>query len=148
MRARQKLRTACRSLASLSVVKMNPPVPPVLAELAALLLRNAMPGVPEPERASDLSLSAMILGVAAEVWDRQAQVLVEENRAVRALLGEAGDDADLRLSVLQAENDRLRSALIGAHAVAEDAGDTARAEAIWAELVASTERRKLSTAPV
>jgi hypothetical protein len=126
---------------------MNPPVPPVLAELAGLLMKNAMPGVPEPERASDLSLSAMLLMVAGEVWDRQAHILVEENRAVRALLGETGEDADLRLSVLQAENDRLRAALIEAHAAAEAAGDQARQDAIWAELVAATERRKLSTAP-
>lgn len=127
---------------------MNPPVPPVLAELAGLLMKNAMPGVPEPERASDLSLSAMLLLVAGEVWDRQAHILVEENRAVRALLGETEEDADLRLSVLQAENDRLRAALIEAHAAAEAAGDQARQDAIWAELVAATERRKLSTAPV
>ena len=127
---------------------MNPKVPAVLAELSGLLLKNAMPGVPEPERTSDLSLSAMLLAVAAEVWDRQAQILVEENRAVRALLGEAGDDPDLRLSVLQAENDRLRAALIEAHVAAEAAGDEPRLAEIWAELVASTERRKLSTAPV
>lgn len=127
---------------------MNPPVPPVLAELAGLLLKNAMPGVPEPERASDLSLSAMLLMVVGEIWDRQAHVLVEENRALRILLGEAGEDPDLHLSVLKAENDRLRAALIDAHAAAEAAGDGARQAAIWAELVASTERRRLSTAPV
>jgi hypothetical protein len=127
---------------------MNPPVPNVLAELAGLMMKNAMPGVPEPERASDLGLSAMLLMVAGEVWDRQAHILVEENRAVRALLGETGEDADLRLSMLKAENDRLRAALIAAHAAAEAAGDTARQNAIWAELAASTERRKLSTAPV
>jgi hypothetical protein len=127
---------------------MNPKVPAVLAELAGLLLRNAMPGAPEAERASDLSLSAMLLTVAGEVWDRQAHILVEENRAIRALLGEAGADADLRLSALQAENDRLRAALIEAHAAAEAAGDLARQAAIWAELVAGTERRRLSTAPV
>ena len=127
---------------------MNPKVPAVLAELSGLLIKNAMPGVPEPERTSDLSLSAMLLAVAAEVWDRQAQILVEENRAVRALLGEAGDDPDLRLSVLQAENDRLRAALIEAHVAAEAAGDEPRLAEIWAELVASTERRRLSTAPV
>ena len=127
---------------------MTPPVPAVLAELAGLLLKNAQPGVPDAERASDLSLSAAILSVAGEIWDRQAAILVEENRAVRALLGETGDDPDLRLTVLQAENNRLRLALTDAHAAAEAAGDEARQEAIWAELVASTERRKLSTAPV
>lgn len=127
---------------------MNPPVPPVLAELAGLLLKNAMPGVPEPERASDLSLSAMLLMVVGEIWDRQAHILVEENREVRGLLGETGEDADLRLSVLEAENSRLRAALIEAHAAAEAAGDSARQEAIWAELISSTERRKLASAPI
>lgn len=127
---------------------MNPPVPAVLAELAGLMIRNAMPGVAEGERASDLGLSAALLGVAAEIWDRQAHVLVDENKALRALLGEVGVDADLHLSALQAENDRLRAALIDAHAAAESAGDATREAAIWAELVAATERRKLSTAPV
>jgi hypothetical protein len=127
---------------------MNPKAPPVLAELAGLLVRNAMPDVAPAERASDLGLSAALLGVAAEMWDRQAHILVQENRAIRNLLGEAGADSDLHLSVLTAENDRLRAALIEAHAAAEAAGDVARQEAIWAELVASTERRKLSTAPV
>jgi len=127
---------------------MNPQVPAVLFELAGLLVKNAMPGVAEAERASDLSLSAAILAVAAEIWDRQAHILVEENRAVRALLGEAGEDTDLRLTILQAENDRLRAALTLAHAAAEAAGDEPRQAAIWAELAASTERRKLSTAPV
>lgn len=127
---------------------MNPPVPNVLIELAGLLARNAAPDVPPAERASDLGLSAALLAVAGEMWDRQAHILVEENRAVRALLGEAGADADLHLSALKAENDRLRAALIDAHAAAEAAGDTARQDAIWAELAAATERRKLSTAPV
>ena len=127
---------------------MNPQVPAVLFELAGLLARNAAPGVAEGERASDLGLSALLLRVAGEIWDRQAHILVEENRAVRALLGQAGEDADLRLHVLQAENNRLRAALIEAHAAAEAAGDAARQDAIWAELAASTERRRLSTAPV
>lgn len=127
---------------------MNPPVPAVLAELAALMIRNAAPDVAPAERASDLGLSAALLGLAAEMWDRQAQILVDENRAVRALLDETGEDADLRLSALGAENDRLRAALIEAHAAAEAAGDEDRQTAIWAELVAATERRRLSTAPV
>ena len=127
---------------------MNPPVPAVLAELAGVMIRNAMPGVADGERASDLGLSAALRAMAAEVWDRQAHILVEENRAIRALLGETGDDPDLRLSVLKAENDRLRAALVEAHAAAEAAGDTAREAAIWAELIAATERRRLASAPV
>jgi hypothetical protein len=107
-----------------------------------------MPGVPPAERASDLGLSAMLLTVLAEAWDGQAHILVEENRAIRALLGETGADADLHLSVLQAENNRLRAALIDRHARAEAEGDTALQDRIWAELVATTERRRISTAPV
>ena len=127
---------------------MNPRVPAVLAELAALMMRNTQPGVPEPERISDLSLSALLLGIAAEVWDGAAARLVDENRALRVLLGEPGEDADLRLSSLKAENDRLRAALIEAHIAAEESGDADRQAAIWTELIRSTERRRLSTAPV
>lgn len=126
---------------------MTPPVPAVLVELAALLVRNAAPDAPANERAADLGLSAALLGIAAEVWDRAAHILAEENRAIRALLGEAGADTDLRLSALTAENHRLRAALIDLHARAEAAGDEALQARVWAELAASTERRRLSTAP-
>jgi len=104
--------------------------------------------VPEPERASDLGLTAMLLGLAAEVWDGAAARLVEENRALRTLLGETGADEDLHLSKLKAENDRLRTRLIEAQIAAEEAGDQARQDAIWAELRASTERRKISVSLV
>jgi hypothetical protein len=127
---------------------MTPTVPAVLAELAGLLARNALPGTPEPERANTLNLSAMLLAIAAETWDTAAARLVEENRALRALLAEPGADDDLRLSALKAENDRLRARLIAEHVAAEAAGDAPRQDAIWAELVASTERRRISTAPV
>ena len=123
---------------------MTPSVPSVLSELANLLMRNAAPGVPDAERASALGLSAMLLGLSAEVWDGAAHNLVEENRALRALLGIAGQDDDLHLSALRAENDRLRARLIEAQIAAEESGDIARQDAIWAELRASTERRKLS----
>jgi hypothetical protein len=127
---------------------MTPEVPAVLAELANLALRNAMPGVPDAERSSHLALTAMLLNLAAEVWDGAAARLVEENRALRTLLGETGADDDLRLSVLKAANDALRANLIAAQIAAEEAGDAARQAAIWAELRASTERRRISTSLV
>jgi hypothetical protein len=127
---------------------MTPEVPAVLMQLAQIVARNAAPGVPEGERASDLGLTTALLGVAAEIWDSAAQNLVEENRALRALLDEPGADEDFRISALKAVNDVLRAKLIAAHVAAEQAGDTARQDAIWAELVASTERRKLSTSLV
>ena len=123
---------------------MTPSVPSVLSELASLLMRNAVPDVPDAERASALGLSAMLLSLSAEVWDGAAHNLVEENRALRILLGRPGRDDDLHISALRAENDRLRAQLIDAQIAAETSGDTARQDAIWAELRASTERRKLS----
>ncbi len=126
---------------------MKPDVPAVLVELAGLLVRNAMPDVPPAERAGALGLSAALLGFAAEAWDGAAHNLVQENRAIRTLLGLQGDDQDLRISVLSAENARLRAALIARHAEVE--GEDPQAEAaIWAELVASTERRRVAGAPV
>jgi hypothetical protein len=127
---------------------MTPEVPAVLTRLAQIAARNAAPGVPDGERASDLGIAATLLNVVAEVWDGAAARLVEENRALRALLAEARADDDLRISALTAENRRLRARLIAAQVAAEQAGDTARQDAIWAELVASTERRKLSTSLV
>lgn len=127
---------------------MTPDVPSVLAELAQLLLRNAAPGVPDGERANALGLTSMLLALAAEVWDGAADALVRENRALAALLDDTAAETDFRLSALGAENARLRALLIEAHIAAETAGDTAREAAIWAELVASTERRKLSVSLV
>jgi hypothetical protein len=123
---------------------MTPQVPSVLAEMAQLLVRNAAPDVAPGERANALTLAAAVLGVAAEVWDAAAENLVQENRALAALLNDGAGEASLRLSALRAENARLRTLLIAAHVAAEDAGDAARQDAIWAELIASTERRKLS----
>ena len=126
---------------------MIPPVPAVLAELAALLMRNAEPGVPEAERAPALRMSAGILAMAAEQWDAAAENLAVENRSLAALLADAADESSLRLSALQAENARLRRRLIEAHAAAEQAGDQARQDAIWAELAAGTTRRNLANCP-
>src|SRR6185437_12212781 len=112
---------------------MTPEVPAVLSEVAQLLARNAQPGMPEPERANALTLASMLLALAAETWDGAAEMLVQENRAVAGLLGDAAAEGGLRLSALRAENARLRGLLIDAHVAAEATGDTARQKAIWAE---------------
>ena len=127
---------------------MTPEVPTVLADLAALVMRNGAPEVPAGERQNQLTLAAMLLGVAAEVWDGAADNLVRENRALAVLLDDAAAEDDLKLSVLRAENARLRGRLIEAQVAADAAGDTDRQAAIWAELVASTERRKLSISSI
>jgi hypothetical protein len=125
---------------------MKPEVPAVLAEMAQLLVRNADPNVPPAERAGALGLTAALLGLAAQAWDGAAHNLVQENRAIRELLGLQGSDDDLRLSALSAENARLRAALIARHAEVEGR-DPAMETAIWAELVASTERRMVAGSP-
>jgi hypothetical protein len=127
---------------------MTPQVPAVLAQMAGLLVRAAAPDMPPAERAHALTLSAGVLGVAAEVWDAAAENLVQENRALARLLDDAADETSLRLLALRAENERLRARLIAEHIAAETSGDAARLDAIWAELIASTERRKLSISTV
>ena len=139
---------------------MTPTVPAVLAEIAGLAVRNAMPDVHPADRASSLGLSAALLGMAAEVWDGMAARLVEENRAIRTLLSRgpvvgldffdlaSAHDDDLRVSALKAANDKLRAALIELHAAAESKGSVELEAAIWAELLDSTERRKLAASPV
>ena len=58
---------------------MTPNVPSVLAELAALLVRNADPATPAAERANALGLSSALLMIAAEVLGAGAAArLVEE----------------------------------------------------------------------
>jgi hypothetical protein len=141
---------------------MKPDVPAVLAELAGLVARNAMPDVHPADRAGALGLSAALLGLAAQVWDGAAQNLVTENRAIRVVLAQGaafapdaaalagGSDEDLRISALSAENARLRVALIALQIAVEGRdGTEARAldAAIWAELVASTERRLVIGSP-
>ena len=127
---------------------MTPQVPAVLGEMAQLLVRNAGPEVPPAERTNALGLAAAVLAVAAEVWDGAAENLVAENRALAILLDDEADETSLRLSALRVENQRLRASLIEAQVAAEEAGDTTRQAAIWAELIASTERRKLSISPI
>lgn len=135
---------------------MTPTVPEVLAEIAAIAIRNADPSVHPADRASALGLSAALLGMAAEVWDGMADRLHAENRAIRGLLARdpafadlaAGADESLKISALKAANDSLRRALIDLHAAAEARGDAALSEEIWGELVLSTERRKMMASPV
>ncbi len=141
---------------------MKPDVPAVLAELAGLVARNAAPDVHPADRAGALGLSAALLGLASQAWDGAAQNLVTENRAIRAILAQGGGfapgvvaladgaDDDLRISMLSAENARLRAALIVLQVAVEgrnDAEAQALDAAIWAELVASTERRMVAGSP-
>jgi hypothetical protein len=141
---------------------MKPDVPAVLMELAGLVAANAMPDVHPADRAGALGLSAALLALASQAWDGAAQNLVTENRAIRELLARGaafapeaaaladGSDDDLRVSALDAGNARLRAALITLQIAVEGRGTAEAAaldDALWAELIASTERRLVPGSP-
>ena len=147
---------------------MKPDPQAVLGYLTELTLTQVAPKVRPPYLAGTIGMIGTALAVLTEEWDRAASRLVAENRAVRAIFRKAetlsldsalaaelralagGDDEDLRLSALDAGNSALRHALIRlqtAIETREDAPAKGLNEAIWAELVAETERRKLAGSP-
>lgn len=141
---------------------MRPAVAPVAAFLATRMSQEIAPKL-EGFSAGNAGMIGAMLQMMSEEWDRAASRLVAENAAVRALLQRAGevlgdasfgtaavgDDSDLRISSLDAANDRLRRVLTEAHARAEERdGADARAleAAIWDELRASVARRRITLA--
>jgi hypothetical protein len=147
---------------------MTPDFDKVLTHLATTLLAEIAPLIPVDYAQKNAQLAAMLLSAGVEEWDRAVERRVDENRSIRALflealpvvadaalrrrLESAGVEAEspLRVSALNAENDRLRSLLIDLHAHVEDLDSPASRrieDAIWDELRRSTERRRLSIAP-
>ncbi|MDP1874287.1 hypothetical protein [Phenylobacterium sp.] len=148
---------------------MTPAVSQVLADLAGRVARNAAPNIPVAERAGELGLSALLLALAAEMWDGAAEILVLENAELRVLLAKGaavwrddsrrrwlealagGRDESLRLSALQGANNELKVALIALHAQLEgqDDPESRRLESeVWRALAAASARRRLSGSPV
>ncbi|HLK23254.1 MAG TPA: hypothetical protein VKT30_01205 [Caulobacteraceae bacterium] len=145
---------------------MTPTVQAFIGDVAARLGMVFAPDLKSPYLAGSAGLTAAVLMMAAEEADRAAHRLVEENRAIRGIFKDAvahatsevfadelrtlaaGEDNDLRISVLQAANNDLRRALIELHAAVErDPGPAARrldAE-IWSELAESTRRRAFNS---
>jgi len=147
---------------------MKPDVEVTLQLIAASLLMEIAPKISDDYTQRNSALTAMLLQIAAEEWDRAAARRVEENRAMRQLFAEAApeiddpdlrarleaasgeEDESLRISDLNRGNDRLRTLLIELHAHLEEIdSDTARRieAAIWQELRISTERQAVSVAP-
>jgi len=147
---------------------VKPDVPVVLQKLSMTLLAQIAPAVGVDYLQRNTFITAMMLGMVAEEWDRAAARRVEENAALRALFRDAlpeltdaalrarleeasrGADTDLRLAALDAANQLLRGLLIELHA-AVDGVDTPGARrvdaAIWLELRRSTERRTFALSP-
>jgi len=132
---------------------------------AAHLMLKVGPALESGYEQSSAIVLGLMLTTLREEFERAAARRVEENDALRDLFAEAApavEDAELRsrleedaasreasfaVSELEQSNARLRSRLIELHAYVETLGgsDARRIEdAIWRELVASTERRKLA----
>jgi hypothetical protein len=144
---------------------MTPDTRSIITDLAGRMAMVFAPDLRSPYVAGSAGLTAAVLMMVAEEGDRTAHRLVEENRAIRAVLAgagaaeppadlaarirtlAAGGDEDLHVSALQAANNALRSALTDLQAHVETRADTpakALETAIWSELVASTGRRAFS----
>lgn len=133
---------------------MKPSIPAAVANLAALLRDDIAPNL-TGFRAGNAAMSAAMLDMVAEEWDRAASRLVAENATLRALLvrgsvtGDLGDDSDLRVSALEAGNENLRALLTGLHAAVEERSDAEAKsldDAIWNALRASVENRRIASA--
>jgi hypothetical protein len=147
---------------------VKPPVEKVLEVLAGSLMIEIAPHVSPSYRQSSVGVSAILLTMVREEWERAAARRVEENAALRGLFRDAAPvvsdidlrrrletaaaerDADVRVSTLDASNDALRALLIDLHAHVEELDSAAARridDAIWKELAASTERRRFALAP-
>ena len=147
---------------------MKPDVARFLEVAIEHLMTRTVPALPEGYEQATIFTFGMMLGALGEEFERAAARRVEENRALRALFADAagavadaalaerlraaaaGDDPDLRVAALERTNAELRALLIDLHAHVEtlDTPDARRVErAIWDELVASTDRRRLSIGP-
>jgi hypothetical protein len=147
---------------------VKPDVSEMLAQAAQTLLVDVAPRLGAEYEQRSVAILAMLLPAVSEEFDRAAARRVEENAAMRRLFADSkpvvrdpglrarldeaarGAEASLSIGALTAANEALRGLLVDLHAAIEGLSTpAARAleERIWAELRASTERRRLSFAP-
>jgi hypothetical protein len=144
---------------------MKPEITRVLEVCAIGLMGDVAPHVSPSYRQATVLSTAVILTSVREELDRIAERRILENQALRRLFTDAAavveapelrqrlaavaaePELAFKISELEASNARLRGCLIELHAHVEslDSDAARRVEsAIWGELAASTERRKLS----
>jgi len=147
---------------------VKPELSRFLEVAGAHLMTKIAPALRGSYGQSDTGVLAVMLSVVAEETERAAARRVEENAALRSLFAEAapvvdapelreklanasrGEEKGLRVSQLEHANAALRGLLVELHAHVEtQESPDARAleDAIWRELVASTERRRLAIGP-
>ncbi|MGH7896909.1 MAG: hypothetical protein ACREQQ_03095 [Candidatus Binatia bacterium] len=148
---------------------MKPEVDLVLRSVMGKLLAEVAPALGDAYVRSNVEVMAVLMASAAEEYERAADVRVEENRAMRLIFADAAAfveegqfrarleaaagerETSLRVSELNATNDRYRALLIELHAFVEERGEEwARKinRAIWQELRASANRRAISFYPL
>ena len=146
---------------------MRPKIESVCLTMAADLFVRVIPEISPAYHQGTVGMVASILSIIGEEWDRAASRRLEENDRMRKLFREAAPfvndtafrrtvealadtkDHDFHVSALEKNNCDLRAALIELHAHIETqpGPDARRIEnAIWKELLQSTERRRLSSA--
>jgi len=147
---------------------MKPDIDRFLDVAAAYLMMELAPTLGSGYAQSNVGILGMMLAAVREEFDRAASRRIEENRALRRLFAEAApvvkdtalqhrlheaaksDDTDFAIAALERGNASLRQTLIDLHTHIESL-DTPEAhrveEAIWRELSASTERRRLMMGP-
>ena len=119
-----------------------------LRGIGELLREDVAPDVQTPFIGQSVRMAGGLLTICANWVDDAAAIRVEENAAIRAVLGEVAAslegelaerlraaslsaDPGLRISQLDAENNRLRLLLIEAHAAVERKSLHALDAAIW-----------------
>ena len=143
---------------------MKPDVDQILGLSAGQLLATVAPLLPAGYAQGTTSITAFMLMLSAQEYDRAAEIRATENAELRALFGELAqlvDDADLRsalsdaaitkdkslnISALNASNESLRRLLITLQTQIEDMrGPEARQaeRRIWEVLRAGAARRLL-----
>lgn len=137
---------------------MKPDVSLAVGELAHRLRTDLLAEL-TGFRANVAAMGAAMLDMVAQEWDGAAARLVRENTAFRALVvrgadlyaspAPGGDEADLRISALTAENDRLRGLITDLMARLED-DQAAPAQSlladIWTALAQTVADRRIASA--
>jgi len=147
---------------------MRPDLDRFLEVATAHLMVDVAPALDSGYAQSNTMVLGLMLGALREELERVAARRVEENCVLRGLfrdasgcvedaaLGQrleaaaASEEPSLLVSDLERSNCALRALLIELHAHVEtlDSAEARRIEeAIWRELAASTERRRLSIGP-
>lgn len=143
---------------------MNFTISSAVKGVGELLRTRILPEIGDDYAANMARMACSVLAISANWVDGAAELRVEENARLRALLGKAAPivggelavrlaeaagsaDPGLKISVLDRENDRLRRLLVGAHGVIEGlAGEEARG--LDAEIWGTLEAIEMARAPV